>query len=149
MTEIKYIQFFLIFMFVQHCWLLSEIRISIIAFVFTGLSPIEISDLNPPGLNPSNREARKDVPCENTDVGVKTSSNKISIFICSLTSTLNGKMTTEPKYSNLRFVLTSHYASLHINGINYVSPEKYWGGFIWEYRNINWEHKIQFYPFKY
>ena len=104
---------------------MSEIRISIIAFVFTGRSPFENSDLNPMGLNPSNREARKDVPCENTDVGVKTSSNKISIFICSLTSTLNGKMTTEPKYSNLRFVLTSHYASLHINGINYVSPEKY------------------------
>ena len=76
-----------------------------------GRSPFENKDLNPLGLNPSNREARKDVPCENTEVGVTTSRNKISIFICLQTSTLNGKMTTEPKYSNLRFVLTSHYAS--------------------------------------
>ena len=87
-----------------------------------GQSPIENIDLNPPGLNPSNREARKDVPCENTDGGVTTSSNKISIFIFLQTSTLNGKMTTEPKYA-----FCSHITlrELHINGINYVSPEKY------------------------
>ena len=95
----------------------------------------EKTNLNPTGLNPSNREARKDVPWENTDFG-ETNRNKINNFIFCLyiniyNTALNGKFTTEPIYSDLCFVLTSHYTSYTLT-VSIMYHQIFWGEFIWE-----------------